>query len=297
MSDSPSLMLRFGALDNSYCDYESSRVAVLPVPLERTTSYGTGTSRGPAAILIASHQVELYDEELGIEPYRMGIATLPALQTEGIEHLDFLAALETEVEDHLRSGKFVLTLGGEHSLTSAPVRAARRVFGDLGVVQFDAHSDLRDEYEGTPQSHACVMHRILDEGIPSLAIGIRALSCEEAELIEERNLAVVWGHELGSLTASRFSQLLARLPHRIYLTFDVDFLDPGLIPATGTPEPGGGSWYPTLELLRALFQQKEVVGMDLVELAPIAGQTASDFITARLAYKCLAYLQAGGSGG
>lgn len=283
--------LRFGGLESPYCDYERSRVVVLPVPLEQTTSYGKGTGRGPLAILAASEQVELYDEELGSEPFRMGIATLPPLLTEGVDHSSCLVALQVAVEEQLRSGRFVLSLGGEHSLTQAPVQAAQSVFGDLGIVQFDAHADLREDYEGTRLSHASVMRRILEQGVPSLAIGIRALSSEEAELIDRRNLAVVWGHELAQLTAARFSELLARLPDRIYLTFDVDFLDPALLPATGTPEPGGGTWYPTLRLLRTLFQDKDVVAMDLVELAPDPRLHASDFTVARLAYKCLAYLQ------
>jgi agmatinase len=198
--------------------------------------------------------------------------------------------LEAEARRHLVAGKFLVTLGGEHSLTQAPVAAARAVHGEIGVVQFDAHADLRDEFEGTPYSHASVMKRIVDAGVPTLALGLRSLSAPEAKLVAARGLPVVWGHELETAEA-RLPALLAALPETVYLTFDLDYFDPALVPATGTPEPGGGAWHPTLRLLRTLFRQKTVVAMDLVELAPIGGQPASDFLAAKLVYKCLGYLQ------
>src|SRR5215218_6685794 len=239
----PYLPNNFGLLEADASDYETSRVAVLPVPFERTTSYGKGTTAGPAAILRASQAMELYDEELG----------------------------------------------GEHSLSQAPVKAARQAFGEIGVVQFDAHTDLREEFEGTPYSHASVMKRIVDEGIPTLAVGIRSLSAPEASLVRERCLPVIWGHQLDR-AEELFPAMLAAMPEKIYLTFDIDFFDPSLVPATGTPEPGGGHWYPTLRLLRHLFQTKTVVSMDLIELAPVGGHPASDFLAAKLIYKCLGYL-------
>ncbi len=158
-----------------------------------------------------------------------------------------------------------------------------------GVVQFDAHSDLREEFEGTPYSHASVMKRIVEEGIPTLAVGIRSLSAPEAGLIRERKLPVIWGHQLDR-AEELFPKMLADLPEKIYLTFDIDYFDPSLVPATGTPEPGGGHWYPTLRLLRHLFRARTVVAMDLIELAPVGGHPASDFLAAKLIYKCLGYL-------
>lgn len=286
----PYLPTNFGLLESADCDYEGSRVAVLPVPFERTTSYGKGTSAGPAAILRASQSMELYDEELGSEPYRQGIATLPPFLPEAFDMGEAMAELQEEARRHMAAGKFLVTLGGEHSLTQAPVRAAREVYGDIGVVQFDAHSDLREEFEGTPYSHASVLKRISDDGIHNLAVGIRSLSAPEAAVIRERKLPVIWGHQLDQ-AATLFPALLAQLPQKIYLTFDIDFFDPSLVPATGTPEPGGGHWYPTLGLLRTLFREKTVVAMDLVELAPIGQQPASDFLAAKLIYKCLGYLQ------
>lgn len=278
----------FGELDPPLDDYARAAAVVLPVPFERTTSYGQGTAHGPRAILEASQYVELYDEELDAEPSDHGIATLPACDPSDGDLATALGVIEAEARRHLEAGKFLVTLGGEHSLTLAPVRAARALAPDLGVVQFDAHADLRDTYEGSPYSHASVMHRLLDLDIPSLAVGIRSLSSPEAALIREHDIPVIWGHQLDEAEA-RFDALLDRLPHTVYLTFDLDFFDPSLLPATGTPEPGGGFWNPTQRLLRRLFERKRVLAMDVVELAPIAGQYASDFIAAKLVYKCIGY--------
>lgn len=286
----PSLPTNFGLLEPEASAYETSRVAVLPVPFERTTSYGKGTSAGPAAIIRASQSMELYDEELGTEPSRQGIATLPPFLPEAFDMEEAMAELQAEARSHMEKGKFLVTLGGEHSLSQAPIKAAREAFGEIGVVQLDAHADLREEFEGTPYSHASVMKRVVDAGIPTLAVGIRSLSAPEAEVVRAKKLPVIWGHQLDR-AADLFPERLQELPEKIYLTFDIDYFDPSLVPATGTPEPGGGLWYPTLALLRHLFQAKTVVAMDLIELAPLGQQPASDFLAAKLIYKCLGYLQ------
>jgi agmatinase len=267
-------------------------VAILPVPFERTTSYGKGAAAGPAAILRASQAMELWDEELESEPYRIGISTLPPFLPDAFDLEAALAELQAECHRHLKAGKFLVTLGGEHSLSIAPIRAARQVHGEIGVVQFDAHADLRAEYDGTPYSHASVMRRVHEAGIPHVAVGVRSLSKPEAELVREINLPILWGHELGRAEA-RFGPLIAALPQKVYLTFDIDYFDPALVPATGTPEPGGGDWRGALGMLRTLFETKTVVAMDVVELAPFAPLPASDFLAAKLVYKCLAYLAAG----
>jgi agmatinase len=273
--------------------YEASRAAILPLPFERTTSYGKGTGEGPAALLRASQALELYDEELDAEPHRMGIATLPQFLPEAHEIGAALEEIRAEARRHLAAGKFLVSIGGEHSLTSPLVAAARDVHGEIGVVQFDAHADLREEFEGTRWSHAAVMRRVVEDGVPTLAVGLRSLSSPEARFIRERELPVLWAKDLERESVlARFRRRLDALPERVYLTFDIDYFDPSLVPATGTPEPGGGTWYPTLELLRSLFRRKQVVALDLVELAPIGGQPASDFLAAKLLYKCLGYLQA-----
>ncbi len=271
--------------------YEEAEVAILPLPFERTTSWGQGTAAGPRALLEASRYLELWDEELALDPSARGILTLPPPELSD-DAETALEEIRSQAARHLESGKFLVALGGEHTVTLPLVRAAAARFAELGVVQFDAHADLRDEYGGSPLSHACVMRRVLEEELSILAIGVRSLSAPEARLVGERRLPVVWGHELADLGAERFGELLEELPDRVYLTFDLDFFDPSLVPATGTPEPGGGLWYPTLGLLRELFARKRVVAMDVVELAPVAGAPASDFLAAKLIYKCLGYRQA-----
>lgn len=281
-------------LDEAESRYDTARAAVLPLPFERTTSYGKGTDAGPAAILEASQALELWDEELGTEPFRMGVATLPPFAPEAPDLGAALDEIRAEARRHLEAGKFLVALGGEHSLTSALAFAARDVHGEIGVVQLDAHADLRDTYDGTHWSHAAVMRRIVDAGMSTLAVGIRSLSTPEAELVRERDLPVLWGRDLRSESLlPRFRRRLEALPERVYLTFDIDYFDPALVPATGTPEPGGGDWYTTLALLRSLFRRKRVVAMDLVELAPVPGHPASDFLAAKLVYKCLGYLDEG----
>ena len=288
---------RFLGADLPETPYEDSQVVVLPLPFERTTSYGRGTEKGPEGLLVASGYVELYDEELAIEPMTQGICTVPAFQPESDDLAAAMAEMEAEARRHLAAGKFLVTLGGEHALTLAPVRAAQAEFGEIGVVQFDAHGDLREAYGGTPYSHAAVMRRVVELGVKTLAVGLRAVSAPEAAFAREQQLPIIWGHEVhedeirGS--SARFEQLLDLLPEQIYLTFDIDFFDPALVPSTGTPEPGGGTWYPTLRLLRRLFEKKKVVAMDVVELAPVDGSPSSDFVAAKLVFKCLAYRMLG----
>lgn len=268
-------------------------VAVLPVPYERTTSWGRGTENGPAALLLASHYVELYDEELDAEPYQVGIETLPPVDTDGSDE-SVLRRISAAAESTLRNGRFLAAIGGEHTVTPALLRGARAAAErDLGVVQFDAHADLRETYAGTAWNHACAMSRVLDLGLPTLAVGIRSLTRPEAARIANERLPIIWAEQLDALPRPElealFEGLLASLPDTVYLTFDLDFFDPSMLPATGTPEPGGGNWYQALALLRRLFERKQVIAMDVVELAPIADNPASDFTAAKLLHKCIAY--------
>ncbi len=278
-------------------------VSVLPVPYERTTSWGQGAVNGPAALLQASHYVELYDEELEVEPCRIGIETLPPVDVDGSDG-SVLRRISAAVEAALRNGRFPAALGGEHTVTPALVRGALDAGASnlgtpdagaagLGVVQFDAHADLRQTYGGTAWNHACAMSRVLDLGLPTLAVGIRSLTRPEAARIANERLPIVWAEQLDALPRPElealFEGLLASLPETVYLTFDLDFFDPSVLPATGTPEPGGGDWYQALALLRRLFDRKRVIAMDIVELAPIPGNPASDFTAAKLLYKCIGY--------
>lgn len=257
-------MPSFLEIEPQYSSYENARFVVLPVPYESTTSYGKGTRNGPAAILKASAQVENFIPELGCEPYRKaGIHTLKSVA---------VARLESRVESLLKDNKIPVILGGEHSLTPIAVKAFARKYKDLSVLQLDAHADLRNSYKGRKDSHACVMRRVL-EICPAVQVGVRSLSQEEYNFAQKT----------GQLKKTRLSK-------NVYITIDVDVFDPSVIPATGTPEPGGMLWQEMLTILRTVCAARNVVGFDVVELAPIKGQPASDFTVAKLVYQLIGYI-------
>jgi agmatinase len=284
----------FFGLPEEYTEYASARSVILPIPYERTTSYGQGTALGPAAIHAASTQVEYWEEMTRSEPCFAGIASLPPVASGQSTPEASVESIRLAARPHLEAGKFLVSLGGEHAVSVGLFEAVRDVHGPVGVVQFDAHADLRQSYQGSELSHACIMRRAVDAEHLSLAVGIRALCKEESELIDSRSLPTIWGWELADAKAS-FERHLESLPDTVYLTFDVDYFDPTVMPATGTPVPGGGEWYPTLELLDVLFRRKRVLAMDVVELAPRPDLHACDFLTASLIYKCLAFEQRAGN--
>lgn len=268
-------------------------IVILPVPYEATVSYMGGTRFGPRRILEASRYVELYDHELDEEFPQAGVHTLPELLLSGAGPEAALAELRRALDVLVELGKFVIMLGGEHSLSAPPIEAhvARLGKRPLSVLQLDAHGDLRPEYEGTPFSHACVMHRV-HRRVNLVPVGIRAITREERQLMRARRIPTIFAHELDA-EGRWIERALAALGPDVYITIDVDFFDPSLVPATGTPEPGGGSWYPTLRLLERVFTERRVVGADVVELAPIPGLVAPDFLVAKLVYKLMAYQQRG----
>jgi agmatinase len=278
--------------------WDDSGVVILPVPYEATVSYQGGTRRGPGAIMEASRYIELFDQELDCEPSDVGVVTLPALHLTGAGPEQAVGELRQAYEKVLAEAgdRLLVTLGGEHSLTSAPVLAhAARLAGRgerLSVLQFDAHSDLRLEYEGSPFSHAAVMSRCMDE-VDIVSVGIRALTREERQLIRERDsITTIFAEEMWR-DLLWIDRALQALGDQVYITFDVDYFDPSLVPATGTPEPGGPPWYPTLQLLRRVFTERNVVGVDVVELAPMPGNPAPDFVVAKLLYKMIGYWREG----
>lgn len=284
----------FMGLDEEGSDFERARAVILPVPYEATTSFGGGTGMGPAAILDASRYIELYDQELDSEPADAGIATLPSLMLTGAGPEQALGELRQAYDALLEAGpdKFVVMLGGEHSVSSAPVLAwADRLQKDgrrLSVLQIDAHTDLRPEYEGSPYSHASVMSRVQDR-VEIVAVGIRAITSEEMRLVRRsENIHVFLADDIHS-GDDWMDDVLARLGDDVYITFDVDGLDPSLVPSTGTPEPGGLQWYPVLRLLKRVFSERRVHAVDVVELAPIPGLAAPDFLVAKLIYKMIGY--------
>jgi agmatinase len=266
---------------------DTAAVVVLPIPYEGGVSYGKGAAAGPAAVIEASEYLELYDERLRAEPYRMGIFTVapPVLPTEP-------AAVAEAVYDKslqlIRQGRYVVLLGGDHSVSLGYVRALREFCGRLSVIQLDAHADLRDTFENNPHSHACIMARIREYTSDVVQAGIRSMSAAEARTIEKNALSVC---TMADYRSDRFDLWAAvdRLPDPVYLTVDVDAFDWSVIRSTGTPEPGGFQWDEALQLLEGIFTRKNVVGFDIVELSGDAGDRNSAFAAAKLIYKMLAF--------
>jgi agmatinase len=286
MSDHPTPR-NFGGLEERFSSPDRARVVIVPVPYDRTASFMKGTADGPRAAIEASTYMELYDDELEAEPYTVGIHTAEPVSGNDDPPEAMTAKVEKAVAGWLARGRMPVVLGGEHSISIGAIRAYLAKHPKMGILQFDAHGDLRDVYEGSPLSHACIMRRFAGT-VPTLQVGIRSLSREEADFIREKRLMV--------LSAQRFIErpesaleMVDRLPDEIYLTFDVDYFDPAIMPATGTPEPGGPGWYPTLAFIREVCRRKTLVGFDVNELRPLGDDVAPDFLVAKLIYKILAY--------
>jgi agmatinase len=279
-------MTGFGDLPEPFADPQRARVAIIPVPYDGTSTWLKGADRGPQAILDASAHLELYDIQTASEPYRLGILTDPPV-TEGSSPEAMAQAVEQRVAGHLRAGRLPVVLGGEHSVSIGAMRAAAARYPGLSFLQLDAHTDLRPEYEGSRYNHACVMARARELG-PIVQVGIRSMDVSETEGLDPRR--VFYAGELAGGRARRgwARQVVRRLGQRVYLTLDLDVFDPSILPSTGTPEPGGLGWYPVLELLALVCRRRELVGFDVVELAP-SGARAPDFLAAKLVYKLLAY--------
>ncbi|HKY34280.1 MAG TPA: agmatinase [Candidatus Polarisedimenticolia bacterium] len=268
--------------------YGTSAVVVLPVPYGGTVTFGRGTEKGPEAIRAASQQVELFDEEVRREPYRVGIHTAPPVPCSGVRPEVMVRRVAERVGRYLEDGKFVVTLGGEHSISPGATGPYAARHPGMVIVHFDAHSDLRDAYHGSRHNHACAGAR-MREHAPLVQIGIRAQSPEERAIIDSGAVTTLFAHQMqeGDWVPRALEMVPKGRP--VYVTVDLDYFDPALMPATGTPEPGGGEWWPTLRFLKALAARERIVGFDLMELAPVKGLHAPDFLAARLMYKMLAY--------
>jgi agmatinase len=280
----------FLGLEPEECRYDDARVVLLPVPYDGTTCYRPGARFGPDAIVDASCHVELWDVELGREPWEVGIHLASGVEPSASGPEVVVGQVEQACSGLLRDDKRPFVLGGEHTVTLGALRALCAL-GDAGptsMLQVDAHLDLRDSYEGSPYSHACVARRVLDLGVGVVHVGVRTACPEELEVIRRHELRPLWAHELRR-SGDWIQQALEQLTSRVYVSVDVDGLDPSIMPGTGTPVPGGLGWYELLELLKAVGEQREIVGCDLVELAPTPGQNASEFTAAQLAYKMIGY--------
>ena len=281
------LPISFCGLTPPGCDYETARFAVLPVPYEGTVTYQTGTAKGPQAILDASRYVERYDEVLRVVTADLGIHTFEPLEVP--DACDLVAAEVERVAEHVLADKKVFVmLGGEHSVTLGAVQAFKKTYDEMCVLQLDAHADLRDTYAGARCSHATVMRRCL-EVAPVTQVGIRSMSKEEADLIATAaNVTTYLAHEIRSQTlVAMTDEILSTLTDEVYLTIDIDVFDPAYVPGTGTPEPGGLDWNEVTGLIRALSAKKQIVGFDIVEVAPAPGTVTSEFLAAKLAYRTM----------
>ena len=270
-------------------DPATARFTVIPVPLERTVSYGSGTKHGPAAILEASDQLERLCS--GHEPCSSGIATEPAVNCDG-PLPDVMERIAIRTETAVEAGKIPVTLGGEHSLTYGAVSGVQRALGlPVGIVQIDAHADLREAYQGEKHSHASVMHLLADDDIRLAQFGVRALCQEEVDRRTGKNVFFVDAEDLVTKSIHAVD-LPEDFPKDIYISFDVDGLDPSEMPATGTPVPGGLSFYQSLHLVEHALQGRNLVGFDVVELAPISDQDGWNFTAAQIVYSLMAMLPA-----
>lgn len=285
---------RFLASEIDQCPLEQAAFAVLPVPYEKTVSYGGGTANGPGAILLASDQLETFDGESN--PSALGIHTCDPVDCSG-DATQVIDAIAAAVARILRAGSLPVVLGGEHTVTYGVIRGYLEAgITDFGVVQVDAHADLRDAYLGDPLSHASVMRRISDAGIPLYQLGVRAY-CEEEKQVREASPRVYY-RDADDLVPQQVQQveLPEDFPDKVFFTLDIDGMDPSVFPSTGTPVPGGLGWYQTLNLFRSVAQQRQIIGFDVMEFAPLAGFHAYDFAAALLSYKLMGIVQRAGTG-
>lgn len=277
---------RYGGLPDEFSTLEQSRVVILPVPFDKTTTYQHGAQKGPAALIEASRNMELYDIETDSSPYEAGIHT--ALPVEASTSEQMLKEVYERTKDYLKKGKLVVTLGGEHSISSAPIKAYSEKYPGISVLQIDAHADLQEAYEGNPLSHASVMARVRE--IPDISsivsVGIRSMSVEESKVVDKER--TFFGHELDA-SANWIDRAVNLLGHEVYITFDLDGFDSSLMSSTGTPEPGGLGWNQAMQLLRRVAEKKKIVGFDIIELCPSPYNVAPDYLAAKLLYKILGY--------
>ncbi|HEY7500482.1 MAG TPA: agmatinase [Vicinamibacterales bacterium] len=280
-------LLAFGGNLPHVTSFDESQAVILPVPVDRTTSYVGGTRNGPREILIASSHMELWDEEVNADVHGVGIFTLPEMELPFGELPAVMDEIQRVAYEIVGRDKFLVTLGGEHSITGPLVAAAKQRHPSLSVLQIDAHADLRETYMGTIHNHACAMRRVLDL-TPLTQVGIRSLSSEEAAAIPKLRTTIFYDINMRH-DPKWIDRVVDSLGDTVYITIDVDGLDPAIMPATGTPEPGGLSWFEILTLLRATISRRRVIGCDVVELSPIPGVVAPNFLCAKLVYKVLTY--------
>ncbi len=276
--------------EEKWYDYATSRCIIQQMPYEYTSSYKHGSANGPKAILENSHYVEYYDAELKTEIYKAcGIASVPEVKFNNQFDEEAMELIEARTEAHLTNNKFLVTLGAEHTITYGVFKAFKKKYNNIGILQIDAHSDLRLSYEGNKWSHASVMARILELNPQIFQVGIRAQCIEEAQLIQSSDNIHTWfAHDIWD-NEKWMDELVEQLPEQLYITIDADGFDPSVCPSVGTAEPGGMLWYPTLKFLRKVFKKCDVKGFDIVELNPSTKDDITAYTMAQLCYKLIGY--------
>lgn len=281
--------LTFGEPGYHSPDPENAQAVVLPLCYENAVSYGTGTGNGPLHILNASVQLEMMDEETFINWGSFGIHTLPPLFPSQ-EPEQAVGQMKQAARNILEKQRFLLSLGGDHAISIGPIMAAAEIYPNLGVLQIDAHLDLRNTWNGSRYNHACVMRRVIEDmGLPAVQVGIRSFSSEEVDVIRHRNLSPFFAHQIPPHDPAWKQQVVDRLPEHVYMTIDLDGLDPSVLPGTGTPEPGGLTYRQLVGLIQAVGKSRKVVAADINELSKIEGTTVSEFTAAKLATKIFVY--------
>ena len=274
----------FGGLPAKYSNYKDSKIAILPVPFDKTSSWLKGSAKGPQAIINASKNMELYDIETNSEVYKKGVHTLKAVTADTSRKM--IADVYRQTKKLINDDKFVVTLGGEHTVSLGAIMAHAELFRGISILHLDAHSDRRDTYEGNRYSHACVMARAGEFTEEIISVGIRSMDSSELKNIDQRR--IFYASDICQ-RQNWISKAVGMLSENVYITIDIDVLDPSIMPSTGTPEPGGLGWYEVLALLKSVSAKKRVIGFDVVELLPSENK-APDFLAAKMIYKILSFI-------
>ena len=288
----PTIPFNFLCLPPALSNYQAARYAILPIPYDASVSWRSGAKYGPAAVIAASEHMENYDDELDAEYHTAGIATLEPIEPDVSGPEAMCKRIEQAADKILADGKTLIGLGGEHSVSIGLFRAVRKHHGEVSVLHIDAHTDMRDEYQSSPYSHACAMRRIAETGARIAGVAVRSISREEWDFIQSKPDQIL---EVTGWTIARSEDwldgVLDHLGEKVYVTIDIDGFDPSVAPGTGTPEPGGLNWFEGCALLRAVAEEKQIVGADVVEISPVQGQTVTEHLGARLIYKIISYIE------
>ena len=276
----------YAGIPEEYAGYENAKVVVLPVPYDETSTWVKGADQGPEAFLEASENMEIYDLESDSEVYKQGV-WLDDIMDCNMDPEQMAMQVKAKADKFYNDGKLFTMIGGEHSVSIGAIMSTVEHFDNLSVLHLDAHSDLRSEYEGTPFSHACAMHWA-SKHTNLIQVGIRSMDISEKQYSKREN--VFRAEDIAERTDDWQQEVIDKLTDNVYLSIDLDYFDPSVLPSTGTPEPGGMTWYPTLKLLKKLAKQKKIVGFDIVELAPNPADKSSDFLAAKLYFKILTYI-------